>query len=68
MHYQASFDLTPGQNVEIDSGPFAGLEAELIKMDVTQRQMPLSFDIREIQHCAHHKRFDFCQLAAFDIV
>jgi transcriptional antiterminator RfaH len=37
MHNQASVDLTPGQKVEIVSGPFAGLVAELIKVDANQR-------------------------------
>jgi len=37
MHNQASVDLTPGQKVEIARGPFAGLVAELIRLDASQR-------------------------------
>jgi len=37
MHNQASVDLTPGQKVEIARGPFAGLVAELIRVDANQR-------------------------------
>ena len=37
IHNQASIDLTPGQKVEIARGPFAGLVAELIRIDANHR-------------------------------